>query len=181
MKHITIEQALPTNLSTLQEIAKTTFYEAFAGVNSKEDMQLYLDNNFAAEKLSGELNNKDAQFYFAMSDGQAIGYLKINLGQAQTENLDNNALEIERIYVLEAFHGQQVGQLLYQKAIDIAYQIQAPFVWLGVWEENHRALRFYQKNGFTAFDKHLFMLGNDEQTDLMMKKILLHTSDQKTA
>ncbi|PZQ78157.1 MAG: GNAT family N-acetyltransferase, partial [Flavobacterium johnsoniae] len=73
------------------------------------------------------------------------------------------------IYVLKEFHGKKVGQLLYEKAIQIAKETKSDYVWLGVWEENHRALAFYKKNGFVEFDKHIFRLGNDEQTDIMMK------------
>ncbi|MNF16430.1 Protease synthase and sporulation negative regulatory protein PAI 1 [compost metagenome] len=56
--------------------------------------------------------------------------------------------------------------------MEVAVQEQVLYIWLGVWEENKRALRFYEKNGFTVFDKHIFRLGNDEQTDLMMKKTI---------
>lgn len=83
-------------------------------------------------------------------------------------------MEIERIYVLKEFHGKKVGQILYEKAIELAKGIDADFIWLGVWEENPRAIRFYEKNGFSAFDKHIFQLGNDEQTDIMMKLELKH-------
>jgi ribosomal protein S18 acetylase RimI-like enzyme len=82
---------------------------------------------------------------------------------------DERAMEIERIYVLKDFHGKNVGQLLYQKAIDIALVKKADYVWLGVWEENPRAINFYKKNGFVEFDKHIFVLGDDEQTDIMMR------------
>jgi ribosomal protein S18 acetylase RimI-like enzyme len=74
--------------------------------------------------------------------------------------------------VLQDFHGKKVGQLLYEKAIQIARNKKVPFVWLGVWEENHRAIQFYIKNGFVAFDQHIFKLGDDEQTDIMMKLVL---------
>ena len=94
---------------------------------------------------------------------------KINFGQSQTELQDDTALEIERIYVLKEFHGKKVGQVLYEKAIEIAKQKNAHYVWLGVWEENPRAISFYKKNGFVEFDKHIFKLGDDEQTDIMMK------------
>ncbi|ARS38990.1 GNAT family N-acetyltransferase [Sphingobacteriaceae bacterium GW460-11-11-14-LB5] len=181
MEHITIERATIADIEKLQEISRTTFYEAFAAVNSAENMEFYLENSFSQEKLTGELSNTDSQFYFALLDGKVIGYLKINLGQAQTEKLDLDALEIERIYLLKAFYGQKVGQLLYQKAIDIAHEIQASYVWLGVWEENYRALKFYEKNGFIAFDKHKFWLGDDEQTDLMMKKILVNENELKVS
>jgi ribosomal protein S18 acetylase RimI-like enzyme len=76
---------------------------------------------------------------------------------------------IERIYVLKEFHGKNVGQILYEKAMQIARQSNANYVWLGVWEENARAINFYKKNGFVEFEKHIFKLGNDEQTDIMMK------------
>ncbi|MBB6501097.1 GNAT family N-acetyltransferase [Pedobacter cryoconitis] len=182
MESIIIQRATPEEIKKLQEIGRTTFQETFAQVNSQEDMQAYLEQSFSINKLTGELMNKDSRIYFAILDERVIGYLKINLGQAQTEKLDNDALEIERIYVLKEFHGLKVGQLLYQKAIELAYEMQAPYVWLGVWEENHRALRFYEKNGFITFDKHMFLLGSDEQTDLMMKKTLpVANSESKTA
>ena len=95
--------------------------------------------------------------------------MKINFCDSQTELKDNKALEIERIYVVNAFHGKRVGKLLYDKAITIAKEKGVEYVWLGVWEENMRAIRFYTKNGFVAFDKHIFKLGDDEQTDIMMR------------
>ncbi|MGN7990145.1 GNAT family N-acetyltransferase [Pedobacter sp. 22226] len=181
MEQITIERATITDLKKLQEIGRNTFFEAFAEVNSEENMKEYLENSFSEEKLKAELSNKDSQIYFAVLEGKVIGYLKINLGEAQTEQLDLGALEIERIYLLKAFYGQKVGQLLYQKAIDIAHQIRASYVWLGVWEENYRALKFYEKNGFKAFGKHSFWLGDDEQTDLMMKKQLVNANELKVS
>ncbi|MBB6239004.1 ribosomal protein S18 acetylase RimI-like enzyme [Pedobacter sp. AK013] len=181
MEQIIIERATITGIRTLQEIGRATFSEAFAAVNSEENMKEYLEKSFSEEKLKTELGNQDSQFYFALLDGKAIGYLKINTGLAQTEKLNLNALEIERIYILKAFYGRKVGQLLYQKAIDIAHEIRASYVWLGVWEENHRALRFYEKNGFIAFNKHKFWLGDDEQTDLMMKKVLVSENELKVS
>ena len=79
------------------------------------------------------------------------------------------AYKIERIYVLKEFHGKKVGQILYDTAFEMAKQRCADYLWLGVWEENPRAINFYKKNGFVEFDKHIFKLGNDEQTDIMMK------------
>jgi len=115
------------------------------------------------------LTNPNSEFYFALFDNKVIGYLKINFGQAQTELKDKKALEIERIYVLKKFHGKKVGQILYDTAFKIAKQTGANYLWLGVWEKNPRAINFYKKNGFVEFDKHIFKLGDDEQTDIMMK------------
>lgn len=128
-----------------------------------------MTEGFSIEKLTDELNNQNSEFYFAELDNKIIGYLKLNFGQSQTELKDDKALEIERIYVLREFHGKNIGQLLYEKAIQVARQANADYVWLGVWEKNPRAINFYKKNGFIEFDKHIFKLGNDEQTDVMMK------------
>ncbi len=132
-------------------------------------MNQYLEEGFSVEKLTTELNDPNAEFYFATLNEEAIGYLKLNFGASQTELKDDKAIEIERIYVSKEYHGQSVGQLLYDKAIEVAKQKNANLVWLGVWEENPRAISFYKKNGFVEFDKHIFKLGTDEQTDIMMK------------
>lgn len=157
------------DIEKLKEIGKLTFAETFSSENSEEDMREYLEEGFSTEKLNTELTNQNAEFYFAELDGKTIGYLKVNYGESQTEIKDKNSLEIERIYVLKEFHGKKVGQILYDKAIELAKKRNVDYVWLGVWEQNPRAIRFYEKNGFVAFDKHIFKLGNDEQTDIMMK------------
>src|SRR5947208_16768799 len=118
-------------------------------------MKKYLEEGYSLEKLTAELNDQNSEFYFALLDNNVIGYLKLNFGQSQTELKDDKALEIERIYVLREFHGRKVRQLLYEKAMQIASQINAEYDWLGVWEENPRAIKFYKKNGFVEFDKHI--------------------------
>ncbi len=169
MEDIQINKITLDDIDQLQKIGRQTFYETFSEYNSEENMQTYLDEKFSKEKLTEELTNKNSEFYFAVLDNNAIGYLKINFGESQTELQDDKSVEIERIYVSKEFHGKKVGQLLYEKAIQTAQEKNADYVWLGVWEENHRALSFYKKNGFVEFDKHIFRLGNDEQTDIMMK------------
>jgi len=170
--HIDIKKVTINDIAALQKISKETFAESFSESTSEENMRNYLDNGFAADQLSKELSNTGSEFYFSLYAGKVIGYLKVNTGGAQTELQEERALEIERIYVLGEYQGKKVGQLLYDKAIQIAQQLGSDYIWLGVWEENERAIRFYQRNGFVEFNKHLFKLGEDEQTDLMMKKFL---------
>jgi ribosomal protein S18 acetylase RimI-like enzyme len=169
MEVIHIIKVTTGDVDRLQQISRQTFYETFSAVNTAENMKKYLEEEFSVEKLTAECNNPESAFYFATLGGTIIGYLKLNVGQSQTEIKDDNAIEIERIYVLKEFHGKNVGQLLYEKAIHIAEQTNAGYVWLGVWEKNMRAINFYTKNGFVPFDKHIFRLGNDVQTDLIMK------------
>lgn len=172
MTNLAIKKLSADDVYQLQNIGRQTFYETFISNNSEEDMQKYLEESFATKKLKAELNNVDSEFYFAEIENNVVGYLKINFGSSQTEIQDQNTLEIERIYVLKEFYGQKVGQVLFEKAIEIAKTKNVDYVWLGVWEKNHRAINFYQKNGFTAFEKHIFKLGNQEQTDIMMRLIV---------
>ncbi|MCC7454007.1 MAG: GNAT family N-acetyltransferase [Crocinitomix sp.] len=172
MDKIVIRKITIADLVELQTISKQTFFETFADHNAADDMQKYLDNNLSVDQLKVELSDENSEFYFASSDNKVIGYLKINFGPAQTEIKDKSALEIERIYVLKDFHGKKVGQILFNKVIDIAKQTKAGYIWLGVWEKNLRAINFYKKNGFLEFDKHIFRLGDDEQTDIMMRLTL---------
>jgi predicted FMN-binding regulatory protein PaiB/ribosomal protein S18 acetylase RimI-like enzyme len=169
VEKIIIRRGFQCDLLRLQRIGRTTFSETFADANTEENMQKYLDEAFSIEKITEELNNRDSQFYFAEINDKTIGYLKLNIGSSQTELKDNKALEIERIYVLKEFQGKKVGQELYEKAIQIAIDTKVDYVWLGVWENNPKAINFYKKNGFIEFDKHIFRLGDDIQTDLMMK------------
>lgn len=172
METVTIKKVTPTDICLLQEIGRQTFTETFAAVNTEENMASYLDENFSPERLATELNNENSEFYFALLDNEVIGYLKLNFGDAQNELMDSDALEIQRIYIKQEFQGKKVGQLLYEKAIETAKQKNTGYVWLGVWEHNTKAIRFYRKNGFVEFDKHIFRLGDDEQTDIMMKRYL---------
>jgi len=169
MDTIKITKVTANEIHLLQAIGRQTFAETFAEHNTADNLQLYLENNLSLDKLKDEFHDPNSEFYFALVDKKIVGYLKINHGQAQTELKDRSSLEIERIYVIKDLHGKKVGQALYQHAIEIARQVKANYVWLGVWEKNERAINFYKKNGFVEFDKHIFKLGHDEQTDIMMR------------
>lgn len=172
MISITIRKATIADIETVKKISTQTFIETFAVVNTPENIENYVKENFNSEQLTSEINNADSTFYLAISGSEIVGYLKINFGAAQTEIITKNALEVHRIYVLQAFHGKKVGQLLIDEVKKIAQDTGVDSIWLGVWEENHRAVQFYTKNNFVEFDKHVFTLGNEEQTDLLMQYAL---------
>ncbi|MFK8013201.1 MAG: GNAT family N-acetyltransferase [Marinicellaceae bacterium] len=167
-----IEKIDARQIEKLQKIGKQTFFETFADSNTSEDMEKYLTNSFAKSKLIQELNNPNSCFYLAKLNSRIVGYLKVNWSDAQTEPQEPGAFEIERIYVLNKFHGKKIGQSLFKKALNIAESKNSKYLWLGVWEKNPRAIRFYQKNGFVAYDKHTFIVGNDKQTDVLMKRTI---------
>ncbi|WP_417624904.1 GNAT family N-acetyltransferase [Paremcibacter congregatus] len=161
-------------IQDLHLLAKRTFLEAFSLQNTPEDMAAYSEQAFCYGAIEAEFLNPDSTFFFAACSTKIIGYLKLNRGAAQTEHKLENALEIERIYITAEFQGGGVGQALLQKAFDISRQDNYDWLWLGVWEQNPGAIRFYQRHGFVAFDSHAFLLGDDPQTDLLMRK-KIHT------
>lgn len=170
MPELQIRKASVKDVSLLREIGRQTFYDTFQDTNSEENLKKYLDESFDDERLKEELSNPSSWFYFAAYDDRVVGYLKVNFGQAQTEFKHNDWFEIERIYVVREFWGKSIGQALLDFAIILASRQKISHAWLGVWEKNYRAIRFYEKNGFRPFDKHIFQVGNDPQWDLLMKK-----------
>jgi len=160
------------DLPMLQEISRQTFYNTFAEVNTAEDMQHYLDVNLSEMQLLKEWENPQTAFYFASQEEEILGYLKLNEGEAQTESRKEASLEIERIYVRSSHQRKGIGQFLLDQAIHIAKAKGLKLIWLGVWEHNLSAIRFYERNGFELFGKHVFILGTDEQTDLLLERKL---------
>lgn len=172
----TIKKISHEDVGQLQMIARQTFQETFAAGNTEENMRQYLEHDLSLERLTAELRNELSAFYFAFQNDAVIGYLKLNFGWAQTELQDPEALEIERIYVVQEHQGNKAGQLLFQTALELANEKHLKYIWLGVWEENRRAIHFYKKNGLVEFDSHVFLLGDDEQRDVLMKLELKKTA-----
>lgn len=168
MPQLTLKPLTPSDLPTLQEVSISTFVETFAHLNSEESMRKYLEECLSLSKLTEEFNTGGSEFFFAMMGEEVIGYLKINTGKAQTEPVEN-ALEVERIYIRKEYQGIKSGKFLLDHAFRSAREKGLKTVWLGVWEKNTKAIGFYERHGFTRFGQHIFMLGEEEQGDIVMK------------
>ena len=169
MFDLQIRKATLSDLPLIEMISVQTFTETFAAVNTSANLANYITSNLNKEILTEELQNEQSSFYLAFENNTITGYLKVNWGTAQTESLQGDSLEIQRIYVLEDFKGKNIGQLLLMEAIAIAKSKELEYIWLGVWKNNHRALAFYKKNNFITFDTHTFTMGEEVQTDLLLK------------
>jgi diamine N-acetyltransferase len=170
-KDINLVKLSVEDLEELQSIGSSTYYDTFAWGNTPENMQAYLNKAFSKEKLMTELEDTQAAFYFAKYQEETVGYIKINFERSQTELKEANGMELERIYVTKAYQGKHIGQLLLNKALDIALENKKDYIWLGVWTKNEKAIAFYQRNGFAVHSTHSFWMGDDEQEDFIMKKI----------
>lgn len=160
------------DLQTLQEVSIETFYDTFKDQNSPENMNTYLEKAFNLKQLEKELSNKGSQYYFVYFQNEVAGYLKVNIGDAQSEEMGDDSLEIERIYIKESFQKHGLGKYLLNKAMDIAMEYNKKKIWLGVWEKNENAIAFYNKMGFVQTGAHSFYMGDEEQIDYIMTKTL---------
>lgn len=160
------------DLAALREFSEAMFLEAFRGTCSQEDMDVYLKEAFHEGKIRSELSNPHSCFFFLYADGILSGYIKLNEAQAQSDLHADDSLELERIYVSGEAQGKGLGSYLMEKAVETARQKGKRYLWLGVWEKNAKALSFYQKHGFYPVGTHVFMIGEDHQTDFIMRRDL---------
>jgi ribosomal protein S18 acetylase RimI-like enzyme len=170
---IEIKKCTTENLCILQKISYETFNDAFRELNTAENIEAYLVKAFNSEQLKKELSNIFSSFFFIYINEELAGYLKVNINEAQTENIVSEALEIERIYIRSRFQGQGLGKNLINKSIEIAKEQNKKKIWLGVWEKNKGAIKFYRGMGFVERGAHSFYMGDEEQTDFVMIKRLI--------
>lgn len=164
----TLKKCTIADWKELLGISKLTFENSFGSQNKPSDMKIYTDKVFNEEHIKTELNHPKSAFYFVMIGEIVVGYFKLNWEEAQSDQV-GRALEIERIYLLAAYQGLSIGQFMMNKVFEIARKENKLHLWLGVWEQNEGAVRFYKRNGFKAFSEHSFLLGTDLQTDLLME------------
>ncbi|WP_345952428.1 GNAT family N-acetyltransferase [Mucilaginibacter sp. PAMB04168] len=169
---IQLEKLSADEAGALSAISRETFFAAFYHLNNADDMEAYAANAFNIDTLKDEINTPGSVFYFARFDREVVGFIKLNTGNAQHEFKRENSLEVERLYVLAKYQGRQIGQQLLRFALEQAHALSCRFIWLGVWEHNVNAIRLYERLGFEHCGSHSFMLGNDQQTDLLMRKVL---------
>lgn len=169
-----VRRAQPSDADIIADLSRETFFDTFASQNTEENMNHFMANQFAREKLMEEVSDPMNEFFLAFHQGKVAGYLKLRAHHH--EKLPAGAsMEIVRIYSATSMIGKGIGKLLMQTAINEASRKGKSHVWLGVWEKNQRAIDFYTKWGFEKFGEHNFILGNDIQKDWLMKKDLTVT------
>ena len=157
----------------IRDLSIKTYRQTFDEINTKENMNAYLEEAYTLPKLINELNCKGTDFFAAVIDEKYTGYVKINEVPFQSDiNNDESSLELERLYVLCDYHGKGVGRALMEYVIDIAKKRGKSYIWLGVWEPNERAKSFYKKYGYYRIGSHDFVMGDDVQTDYILRKDL---------
>jgi ribosomal protein S18 acetylase RimI-like enzyme len=171
--NIKFNNVTSSDLLTLRDISYHTYRDTFMQFTTPEIMETYLTSAFNPEKITSELHDPNSTFFFLYKDDVLVGYLKVNENESQSDLKDQDSLELERVYVKSEFHSQGFGKILIDKGIEIAKQKKKKFAWLGVWEKNTKAIAFYEKMGFIKTTTHDFYMGNDRQTDYIMRLNLI--------
>jgi diamine N-acetyltransferase len=171
---ITIRRIAAGDVAVLSGIARKTFYDTFTGTCTEDDMQDFLGKYFNEQKLLAEINTPGNFFFFAEIDGTPAGYLQFMEDYNSFPLMKKwKALELKRIYVLSEYKGKGIAQKLMDVILDHARENKYEVVWLGVWEHNMRAQKFYEKYGFVnSGHTHDFPIGNTPQTDNWLWKFL---------
>lgn len=166
---LTITTCTIEDLPLLVSLSRTTFAAAFETQNNPDDFNHYMDTAFHPDQLGRELRNPMSRFFFVRADGELAGYAKVNEGDAQTDLKHADGIELERIYVRQDFQGRKIGEWILRQVIGHAREQAKNYLWLGVWEANTAAIRFYERYGFTKMGTHPYYIGKDRQTDWLMR------------
>jgi len=174
MQHtLNIRHATPHDAELLATFGAQAFYDAFATQNSVEDMADYLKTAFTPAVLARELADSHATFLMAELNGTLVGYAKLQQGTAPTCITGAKPMELARLYSAQSYVGKGIGSSLMAYALQHAQQLGYETIWLGVWEHNHRAQKFYRKWNFQPVGSHIFWVGKDPQQDLLMQRTIL--------
>jgi ribosomal protein S18 acetylase RimI-like enzyme len=174
MSEIIIRQAASDDAKLLTDLSYTTFWDAFAHhpKNAPDDLAHYMRQAFSIEQIAAELADEKNVFLIGEIDAKAAGYAKLVIDNIEPGITAERPVELARLYSHQEYIGKGVGQNLMDACFESARVENRDVMWLGVWEYNPRAHRFYEKNGFRVIGKHVFQLGSDAQTDLLMQREL---------
>ncbi len=176
-----IRRAELKDAELLSALASKTFSDTFVGTCTDKDMEDFLYEYYNIDQVKAELKVENDFFYFAEVDGVVVGYIRFKEDYSNFEKMKQwKSLELKRLYILKEFHGKGVAQALIDFYFEFAIKNNYEMAWLGVWEFNFRAQKFYQKNGFEDSGiKHLFPIGSTPQFDIWYLKFLKNLKNSK--
>ena len=162
------EQPALESAAALAALKADTFSETYGAANDPAELAAHVARAFAVDAISAELLDPGCETTWVLDDGRPVGYVKVNYGTAQTVPGLRDGLEVEQVYVLASHHGQGLGGQLLDLAAEKARERGLAYLWLGVWEHNN-AISLYRHRGYEEFDQHVFMFGEEEQRDVLMR------------
>ncbi len=167
---LSIRLTTPQDIPALQRIAIDTQVDTFGAYNTEANLKAYLDKAYGLDTLRQELTEPGSRNYLAFFGNELAGFMRLRESKEVEHLLGINTIELQRLYVSQKFHGQKIGAALMGEGMDYAKQAGYAWIWLGVWEQNFKAQEFYARWGFERFSEHVFQMGEDAQTDWLLKR-----------
>lgn len=167
---ILIREALVNEIPAMREVAIASYVEKFAPFNTEANMNAFLQETYSLDNLTKEFYQKDSLLLLAFFEGKVVGFVRLRVSDEVNQYLGTNHVELQRLYVHPDFQNRKIGKLLMERALAYAFDKQVDWMWLGVWEKNEDAQRFYRGWGFEKFSEHVFQMGDDPQIDWLLKK-----------
>ena len=158
-----VRRAVPTDAAALAELARRTFADTFAAENRPEDISAYLAKTYGETQQRREIEDPDTVTLLVHDRETLVAFAQLRRSSSRY-----GEVELARFYVHREHHGRGIAQALMSASIDAARELSGATLWLGVWEHNPRAIRFYEKCGFRDVGSQPFVLGSDLQTDRVM-------------
>ena len=147
MNELVIRKATIEDLHLISVLAITTHYEAYFELDPSPDLADYCIRFFNLETVKAELENPKLTYLIAEFVGNAVGFAELREGKKIECMQGKNAIEIQRIYVIEPKKGRKIGKALIKKCCEIGQEKGYETIWLGVWDRNIEAQKFYEKIG----------------------------------
>jgi ribosomal protein S18 acetylase RimI-like enzyme len=169
---LSLRRATPDDATLIATLGARTFKASFGADNRQVDMQQYLSFSFSKTNIEAQLSDPSSIYFLAYEDSKAIGYLMLRVNKKPTCVKGTKPVELVRLYVEEELIGKGYGSALMNSCLEEVKTNGHRTIWLGVWEKNHRAIRFYEKWGFTKVGTKEFVLGSDLQNDHIMARSL---------
>ena len=163
-----IRPAAPADAAALADLAERTFRDTFAAVNTPADVAAHIAASYSPAMQLAEIESPQIRTMLVENDDGAIGYAQLRRRHTPECVTTDGAIELWHLYIDRAWLGHGVAQRLMEAVLAEAAKLDMQTIWLGVWERNPRAIAFYRKCGFHEVGAHVFHLGSDAQTDLIM-------------
>lgn len=169
---IRIEQARFEQVPAMRQVAIDSYTDTFADSNTPENLKAFFESTYNLPQLEREFHEPGSKLYLALDETEVVGFVRLRQSNEVVSYLGQNTIELQRLYVLTSAQGKSVGKLLMEKSLEYAFANKFEWIWLGVWEKNYKAQKFYERWGFERFSEHTFWMGDDPQVDWLLKKKL---------
>ena len=179
MTALTIRRGVVADATALAHFAARTFAEAFADQTAPGDMRAHLANTYTPALQAAELADPDVITLLALRDDSIVAYAQVRRNGKAPACIDaGHTVEVQRFYADSSVRGTGVARQLMERALDAAVELGGRHAWLGVWQNNGRAVAFYRKAGFVPVGTTVYVVGSDHQTDHVM--LATHIANRTT-